>query len=618
MSAGTGRTTSTASAHTHGRNRSGSGSRSRRVSAGSKRTSVSSKLNAGEVDTPPPPFVDNPEARMRADPGAQQTTPMTRSNTTASIASRHERLPILAGSSSPDMFVQGVSSLDEDPDRTLGHDQGQTTNDSDEGETIPRHSRMESMASEDDDDASIYTQSSIGRESVASVSRAQHSYIPSISKPPSVPPAPAPNLASTVPAPAPSAFTSPRPAPLSLAVPNGQTTIGPSPLLHTTWGSPISSTPGATPDTGSGKAGYTPLFAGGLDALSRALAAGVAAVVGTKASGASGDDGGGAASALPQPNAIESRLSPTPLISKPIVNTIVDGELQAREAGLGHGRGVIIEDEDEALVLSPLPGSLRAVGESVDASGSKFGTVIRESPEPEPAILVNVRSAPLVVANRTPSPTETSEEDGGMEEEEPEIDTQEKERTEEPSSPSVPPSQISAMPSSDAMVQSPNDILHPPLSPSTSSSPPPAVSTLSPSPLPSPSLRPSLHELRGGQPGTSQGQRRSLFLPHPNAPKAPSAHSPGPMYVAQQHPPPQSQAQSGAVQTIKLALAGRNSSGKPTTIYGRTQVELMASVGPVLMIFSVDPPPPTPQPMKNAVILTLTTVLQWSRKSRSC
>jgi len=133
------------------------------------------------------------------------------------------------------------------------------------------------------------------------------------------------------------------------------------------------------------------------------------------------------------------------------------------------------------------------------------------------------------------------------------------------------------------------------VNPVASAEPPPALTA---TPPPSSHLRPSLHELRGGQPS---GERRSLFLPHPNAPKAPSAHSPGPMYIAQQQPPsvqPQ-QIHGTAVQAIRMALSGqgRDTFRRGPTIYGRTLSDLSSSTGPVLIAFGVDAPSgPVPPP----------------------
>ena len=114
---------------------------------------------------------------------------------------------------------------------------------------------------------------------------------------------------------------------------------------------------------------------------------------------------------------------------------------------------------------------------------------------------------------------------------------------------------------------------------------------------PSPYLRPSLAELRGIPPGQPEGQRRSLFLPHPNGPKAPSLNSPGPRYITQQQPPPpQPPTHGGVIQAIRMALStppqGINTFRGPT-IHGRTVVDFATSFGPGPITFTINPPPAT-------------------------
>jgi hypothetical protein len=89
----------------------------------------------------------------------------------------------------------------------------------------------------------------------------------------------------------------------------------------------------------------------------------------------------------------------------------------------------------------------------------------------------------------------------------------------------------------------------------------------------------------------------SLFLPHPNAPK-PTTSSFGPMY-ARRSPPQQYQypgssasATNSAVNVIHMAVTsqyGPNSMVRPT-IYGQCDFDLMTSMGPVPISFSLDPP----------------------------
>ncbi|KAG6856602.1 hypothetical protein H0H87_002694 [Tephrocybe sp. NHM501043] len=219
---------------------------------------------------------------------------------------------------------------------------------------------------------------------------------------------------------------------------------------------------------------------------------------------------------------------------------------------------------------------------------------IASSPEPEPEMLSNGRLAPLMVANRTPSP---------MMEDEGESDAEEMEREKEElrrqaasllnPPPAPPPTAIQPPPP-------PSSYSTPPFPPPTIHSPPP-VST--PSPVPAVShLRPTLAEIR------PSAERQSLFLPHPNAPKAtPSSLSPGPMYIASQNQPPPPQPpntqrlRGGVMQTIHMALSGQGPPsgprGRGPTIYGITTTDLSAAMGPVLIHFSVTPPPATAPPL---------------------
>jgi hypothetical protein len=74
----------------------------------------------------------------------------------------------------------------------------------------------------------------------------------------------------------------------------------------------------------------------------------------------------------------------------------------------------------------------------------------------------------------------------------------------------------------------------------TAEPPPPTSPTLLMTPTTLSHLRPTLTELREGVPIPRTNQRRSLFLPHPNAPKAPPISTSGPMFiVVQQSVPPQ-------------------------------------------------------------------------------
>jgi hypothetical protein len=149
--------------------------------------------------------------------------------------------------------------------------------------------------------------------------------------------------------------------------------------------------------------------------------------------------------------------------------------------------------------------------------------------------------------------------------------------------------------------------------------PPPAATSFQPRHR----HRPSLADLRGDS-------RQSLFLPHPNAPKAPAAFlSAGPMYIQspQQRQstaltamvdirrdvdttdrtadPPSQRLNSVAAVRVALSkisqLQSASTGGQvqqqgQVTIYGRTGIDLSASMGPVPITFIMDPPPATAPP----------------------
>lgn len=146
--------------------------------------------------------------------------------------------------------------------------------------------------------------------------------------------------------------------------------------------------------------------------------------------------------------------------------------------------------------------------------------------------------------------------------------------------------------------------------------------------------RPSLAELRGYPNTAVQGQRQSLFLPHPNAPKAP-LQSPGPLYIRKvenfpqlepnpirQGPDPNKVASNVLRMVLNkppppprpvmlpppssIPIRGnirRNPPAPPPplprgpTIYARVDVDLSTSNGPVPITFSVEPMGPPPPPL---------------------
>ncbi|KAF7359280.1 Rab-GAP TBC domain-containing protein [Mycena sanguinolenta] len=144
------------------------------------------------------------------------------------------------------------------------------------------------------------------------------------------------------------------------------------------------------------------------------------------------------------------------------------------------------------------------------------------------------------------------------------------------------------------------------LSPSSPPDLPPPAQTATPSHH---QPRPSLSELRGYAPNPSmdqpRGQRTSMFLPHPNAPKAPPATGApeGPLYIRQ--PPPPSSQRSESAQTVTNVINMSVGRSKVTrvmpTIYGRTELDLGSSTGPVRIVFSMDPLPPLSAPLPSQI-----------------
>lgn len=160
---------------------------------------------------------------------------------------------------------------------------------------------------------------------------------------------------------------------------------------------------------------------------------------------------------------------------------------------------------------------------------------------------------------------------------------------------SVPaPSRVERQASEDS-----SESLTPPASPLDLALPPPESSAFPPSARPAP---PSLSELRGYAAGANDdagGSRTSLFLPHPNAPK-PTTSSAGPMYIRGGAPGQRPPMPNGinpaavAINTIRLAMSGPPRPGPHgPTIYGKVEIDLSSSTGPVPILFSVDPPPIT-------------------------
>ncbi|KAG6826478.1 hypothetical protein H0H92_015651 [Tricholoma furcatifolium] len=240
------------------------------------------------------------------------------------------------------------------------------------------------------------------------------------------------------------------------------------------------------------------------------------------------------------------------------------------------------------------------------------------SPEPEPDVVVKSRLAPLVVANKTPSPGPRLmvEDDDEDEDEEDRAEMErEKELLRMQAAEMIRKEGDTTMQSPSPQLQSQAAASPPPPAPSTISSPPPSMVVSPPpsatsSPIPvvaqnvtttASHLRPKLSDIR------LPADRQSLFLPHPNAPKAtPASLSPGPIIASQSHtnlPPPRSpnQPPAGSVfQVLRMALAGHgppvHPRGRGPTIYGVLKEDFANSIGPVPIQFGLDPPKATAPP----------------------
>lgn len=94
----------------------------------------------------------------------------------------------------------------------------------------------------------------------------------------------------------------------------------------------------------------------------------------------------------------------------------------------------------------------------------------------------------------------------------------------------------------------------------------------------------------------SQFIRESLFMPHPNAPRAPAFAPAGPMY-GRAPMPPQQMPGGNLIHTLRMAASARygpNGTVRRTTIYGMCKQDLSMSMGPVPIIFSLEPPQSIP------------------------
>ncbi|KAA1476351.1 hypothetical protein DENSPDRAFT_843281 [Dentipellis sp. KUC8613] len=108
-------------------------------------------------------------------------------------------------------------------------------------------------------------------------------------------------------------------------------------------------------------------------------------------------------------------------------------------------------------------------------------------------------------------------------------------------------------------------------------------------------------------PGPGPESRTSLFMPHPNAPK-PTSSSAGPLYGRKTA----GMAPSGLIRTLQMASAARfGPNGRPrlTTIFGVMDQDLLMSLGPVPISFSLEPPNNVPARMPKRMATVATTRL---------
>ena len=180
-------------------------------------------------------------------------------------------------------------------------------------------------------------------------------------------------------------------------------------------------------------------------------------------------------------------------------------------------------------------------------------SVTHDSPSssPEPDLMLQSRLAPFIIANRTPSPAFVEEEDEKPKHELVDVEEEEERKNTFDVNPEPPSPLVPSVPPRSQPTPSPSPT---PVSASQSQT------SKSPSATSSPSHpQPSLRDLREGGiqiPGTNQ--RRSLFLPHPNAPKPPPEASsfPGPVFIAALQPQSQQVPQTRAQTTVRPTSIG--------------------------------------------------------------
>ena len=414
-----------------------------------------------------------------------------------------------------------------------------------------------------------------------------------------------------------------RPTPLLLS----QSDLAKSPLLHTTWDTPLSS---AIDDPSTGFSARSE---------SSDLHTPVVRMVGGGVTGSYGHGVNGIASAMRQRLETERRS-----LTASERNSFIQSD--------GLGQGIVIEDDDELpsrildtsestfTTMSPEPMYDEDEEDHSNEDGRSANTGVHgrrsistgSSPEPD-LMMLRTHLARLTIANRTPSPLEGGSDKvrGSRMAAEVEDEKEEPEEAPNPIVINTPPSNVSSTP---------------PLPQASTSSSPSTLPRLSSASTirtgsPPTDLRPpalALSDIRepGGPLVPGSNQRRSLFLPHPNAPKSlgdvgvsiTDLAGPGPgvpMYIAAQQQGTWARGPGGmmlpaspnVIGVIRMALSapprvvippGQGPPGQRSplmrgpTIYGRTETDLTDSLVPVPIFFSIDPPHVTaPHPSSNPI-----------------
>lgn len=382
-----------------------------------------------------------------------------------------------------------------------------------------------------------------------------------------------------------------RPSPLSIVEDH-------SPLLHTDWASPFS------PPASSVQTGLPPPTASVYTAQVRendatdALKVGVLVVSQVADSGTKAEEQQATGMASTMRKRFEAECQP-PLSNETSLSDVALDLSNVSFSSSGFGEAIVVDDNDELpsrflsdgdasdlydnddIVLEPQEEGSRADSlELKDNDSIRDRTPVPASPSPRTSF---GHLAPLIVCNRTPSPAMLANGDEG--------DTHANSDSTQPEGSNLPPP------------------LYPAHAQPFRQSPPPS--------RPQQPLEPNVARQRPSHNNSLGQERRSLFLPHPNAPKAPAnaplnlqpgagvgavspvdSRSGGVPFASPSHAWPPVQ----VVIRMALSMPPRTTPSGPgkspvlilPTVYGRTEYDLATSDRPVPIMFSVDPPPPPP------------------------